>query len=113
MFSAVDSHAADHAAIFEAGSEVFMMADEDGRAEEARVRSLCRRIVEHAVNYDAKYAGHLTPKRNGSGGLERRQRRDGMWMGARAQKMTVQPKNRPVHPTQLQEGRHVALTPTS
>ena len=63
MFSAVDSHAADHAAIFEAGSEVSATADEDGRVEEARVRSLCRRIVEHAVNYDAKYAGHLTPKR--------------------------------------------------
>ena len=57
------AHAADHAAIFEAGSEVSATADEDGRVEEARVRSLCRRIVEHAVNYDAKYAGHLTPKR--------------------------------------------------
>ena len=37
-----------------------------------------------------------------------------MGMGARVRDMTVhRPKNGPVHPTQLQEGRHVALTPTT
>lgn len=59
MFSAVDSHAADHASILEVASEVVASAGEDGLVSETGVSRLCRNIVEHAVNFDSRYKGQL------------------------------------------------------
>ncbi len=59
MFSAVDSHAADHESIQRLAKEVAASADDSGLVLEPEVRRLCRSIVEHAVNFDSRYAGHM------------------------------------------------------
>ena len=59
-FSAMESHAKDHAAICDAATHAMKEADVDGIVQKASVRALCARIVEHAEMYDALYEGRLT-----------------------------------------------------
>jgi len=59
VFSALTSHAADHADIVEMAESIIASATCCGKVEEAKVWSLCRRIVEHAVAFDSRYAGKL------------------------------------------------------
>lgn len=55
MFSALESHASDHAAIVQAANDVVAMANDGGLVPEAEVWTLCRRIVEHAVAFDSRW----------------------------------------------------------
>ena len=59
-FSAMESHAKDHAAICDAATRAMKEADVDGIVPKVSVRALCARIVEHAEMYDALYEGRLT-----------------------------------------------------
>ena len=59
-FSAMESHAKDHAAICDAATREMKEADVDGIVPKVSVRALCARIVEHAEMYDALYEGRLT-----------------------------------------------------
>ena len=59
-FSAMESHAKDHAAICDAATLAMKEADVDGIVPKVSVRALCARIVEHAEMYDALYEGRLT-----------------------------------------------------
>ena len=59
-FSAMESHAKDHAAICDAATRAVKEADVDGIVPKVSVRALCARIVEHAEMYDALYEGRLT-----------------------------------------------------
>ena len=59
-FSAMESHAKDHAAICDAAMRAMKKADVDGIVPKVSVRALCARIVEHAEMYDALYEGRLT-----------------------------------------------------
>jgi len=59
-FSAMESHAKDHAAICDAATRAMKEADFDGIVPKVSVRALCARIVEHAEMYDALYEGRLT-----------------------------------------------------
>ena len=59
-FSAMESHAKDHAAICDAATRAIKEADVDGIVPKVSVRALCARIVEHAEMYDALYEGRLT-----------------------------------------------------
>jgi len=59
-FSAMESHAKDHAAICDAATRAMKEADVDGIVPKVSVRALCARIVEHAEMYDTLYEGRLT-----------------------------------------------------
>lgn len=59
-FSAMESHAKDHAANCDAATRAMKEADVDGIVPKVSVRALCARIVEHAEMYDALYEGRLT-----------------------------------------------------
>ncbi|QDZ19455.1 hypothetical protein A3770_03p19730 [Chloropicon primus] len=59
MFSAISSHAEDHANIVEALEALIASADDEDLVGQTEVWAVCRRIVEHAVNFDSKYAGKL------------------------------------------------------
>lgn len=59
VFSALNSHTADHADIVEMAEGVIASATCCGKVEESDVRGLCRRIVEHAVAFDSRYIGKL------------------------------------------------------
>lgn len=59
-FSAMESHARDHAANCDAATRAMKEADVDGIVPKVSVRALCARIVEHAEMYDALYEGRLT-----------------------------------------------------
>lgn len=54
-----ESHAADHAAIVVLGTSLIDESDIDGVLVGSRAEHLCRRIVEHAVEFDSLYAGAL------------------------------------------------------
>lgn len=58
-FSALESHAKDHAAICDTATRAMKEADVDGIVPKTSVRVLCARIVEHAKTYDALYDGRL------------------------------------------------------
>mmetsp|Transcript_3746 Transcript_3746/g.8543 ORF Transcript_3746/g.8543 Transcript_3746/m.8543 type:complete len:334 (+) Transcript_3746:376-1377(+) len=64
MFSAVNSHAADHQNILKLAAEVAASATCCGKVSETDVRRLCRNIIEHAVNFDSRYAGQLHEESN-------------------------------------------------
>ena len=59
-FSAMESHAKDHAAICDAATRAMKEADADVDRAKGFRALLCARIVEHAEMYDALYEGRLT-----------------------------------------------------
>jgi len=58
-FSARTSHAEDHAAIGRMLTSTCEATNADGVIPQSRIRGICSRIIEHAVRFDAQYAGRL------------------------------------------------------